>query len=365
MNIIHCYTDLYPGGAAKVLVNMANIMASDGHNVIVLAGDGKLSNTINKEVDYINFDLGLNKNFITAVFSYFKVFFRFLSIIKKNKVELIFNHHRYLSPLFYFIQKLTKIKVVFIAHATSEKLFLNFDFYGNKIWAVSETVKNHFIKKLHVNQNKIEVILNAIEKVDKISVEEINRVKSELKISEKKIITCVAHFRKIKRQEFLIDAFKLSLKNSANIVLILYGFGESEKDLNNKIKKHELSDKVFIISKKYSVAQILSISHLLVLPSSREGLGLSILEGFSIGIPAVGTKGTGMEEIISHGYNGYLFDADSLSSLEFYLDLVLKDDQDYKRLCKNAQFTFDNKFNPKKYKLKLIELLNKETKNLI
>ena len=79
----------------------------------------------------------------------------------------------------------------------------------------------------------------------------------------------------------------------------------------------------------------------------------------------MGTKGTGMEEIISHGYNGYLFDADSLSSLEFYLDLVLKDDPDYKRLCKNAQFTFDNKFNPKKYKLKLIELLNKETKNLI
>ena len=36
-----------------------------------------------------------------------------------------------------------------------------------------------------------------------------------------------------------------------------------------------------------------------------------------------------MEEIISHGYNGYLFDADSLSSLKFYLDLVLKDDQDY------------------------------------
>lgn len=359
MNIIHCYTDLSPGGAAKVLINMANIMALDGHNVTVLAGDGKFSAKIHDEVDYKNLDLGLNKNLITLIFSYIKAFFKFLLITKKNKVELIFNHHRYLSPLFYFIQKLTKIKVVFIAHATSEKLFLNFDFYGDKIWAVSETVKNHFIKKLHVNQNKIEVILNAIEKVDKISVEEINRVKSELKISEKKIISCVAHFRKIKRQEFLIDAFKLSSKDIDNIILILYGFGEDENKLKNKIKKDKILDKVFIISDQYSVNQILNISDLIILTSSREGLAISLIEGMSLGKPVIGTSNTGMQEAITHNKNGYLFESNSIKDLSKYINLTLSDETNYSRLSKNSKDIFEKKFNLIDYRTKLRILLNK------
>ena len=359
MNIIHCYINLSPGGAAKVLINMANIMASDGHNVLILAGDGKLSTTIQDEVDYKNLDLGLNKNLITRIFSYLKAFFKFLSIIKKYKVELIFNHHRFLSPLFYFIQKLTNIKVVFVAHATSEKLFLNFDFYGDKILAVSEKVKNHFIKKLYINQNKIEVILNAIEKVDKISIEEINRLKSELKISEKKIITCVAHFRKIKRQEFLIDAFKLSLKDLDNIILILYGFGENEKKLKNKINKDKILDKVFIISDQYTVDQILNISDLIILASSREGLGISLIEGMSLGKPVIGTYNTGMQEVITHNKNGYLFESSSIKDLSKYINLTLSDETNYSRLSKNSKDIFEKKFNLIDYKTKLRILLNK------
>ena len=62
----------------------------------------------------------------------------------------------------------------------------------------------------------------------------------------------------------------------------------------------------------------LSTVQILVMPSSYEGFGISYLEGMRFGLPAIGARAGGSDEIIRHGKNGYLIrvgDADELAAL--------------------------------------------------
>ncbi len=341
-------------------------MANDNHNVIIISSHGDLKIGINNKINFLNVDFKRDKNLFFQIYYYFYAIFLNFKIIKSEKVDIIFNHHRYLSPIYFLAKLFFKIKVIYVAHATSPKnLFLDSYLFGDKIWAVSKMVRDHFVNEFKIDINNIKIINNTVNKLVEYQAKKNNLLKEKLNLSGKKIITCVAHYRKLKRQDFLIDAFILLARKNKNVNLILYGFGETEFELKSKALKSNFAEKILFIKDEYSVESIINITDIMVLPSQREGLPLSLLEGLSLGKPLIGTRGTGMEEIISHEYNGYLFDSDSITSLTHFLNLSLKNKDNYDRLSNNARFTFETKFNPKKYKFSLLALLKNELKTLL
>ena len=90
----------------------------------------------------------------------------------------------------------------------------------------------------------------------------------------------------------------------------MYGFGETEKDLKSKALKKRFSFRKGIYKDENSLESIINILVLWFLPSQRGRTWSVHIRRFFIK-PLIGTRGTGMEEIISHEYNGYLFDSDS------------------------------------------------------
>ena len=65
------------------------------------------------------------------------------------------------------------------------------------------------------------------------------------------------------------------------------------------------------------VAEHLTRSHVLVVPSSHEGFGIVYLEGMGFGLPAIATTAGGAREIVHHGENGFLVapgDAEALAA---------------------------------------------------
>jgi len=362
INILHTYIDLKPGGACKVMINMANIMSNDGHNVSIISNKGEFQIHIDEKINFTCFNLRRKNNFIIKLIFYLIAFITYFKFIKKNNINIIINHHRYLSPILFLISFFLDFKIIHVAHATSHPMpFLKSKLLGNKIWAVSETVKNHFIKYFKINPIDIDIITNCIDEIKLISNSEINKIKKQENIQEKSIITCVAHYRELKRQDFLIDAFKLVLKSNSNSILILYGFGPTEFILKQKVFQANLVNKVLFIHKKYSVEEIINISDIIVLPSKREGLGLSLLEGLSLGKPIIGTAKTGMQDVITHGYNGFLFSPNSISSLASFINLILSDEKLYKEMSINAKESFIKKYNIKDYKFKLLKKISQLT----
>lgn len=57
-------------------------------------------------------------------------------------------------------------------------------------------------------------------------------------------------------------------------------------------------------------------NHILILPSSFEGLPVSILESFSSGMPVIATRVGGIPDIVFPGINGWLFDSDNFTELD-------------------------------------------------
>ena len=75
------------------------------------------------------------------------------------------------------------------------------------------------------------------------------------------------------------------------------------------------------------IAQTLSNSHLLAVPSSYEGFGIVYLEGMSFGLPAIGATAGGAQEIIQHGHNGFLVEPDDAESLSAHISNLAVDRQ--------------------------------------
>jgi len=64
------------------------------------------------------------------------------------------------------------------------------------------------------------------------------------------------------------------------------------------------------------LGQILRKNHVMVIPSTYEGYGISYLEGMGFGLPAVGTTAGGASEVITHGIDGYLVQPGDAQALQ-------------------------------------------------
>ncbi|HSQ27910.1 MAG TPA: glycosyltransferase family 4 protein [Anaerolineales bacterium] len=90
------------------------------------------------------------------------------------------------------------------------------------------------------------------------------------------------------------------------------------------------------------IAQTLSNSHLLAVPSSYEGFGIVYLEGMSFGLPAIGAKAGGAQEIIRHGYNGFLVEPGDTESFSAHISNLAVDRQKLLEMSLAARRSFES-----------------------
>jgi glycosyltransferase involved in cell wall biosynthesis len=98
--------------------------------------------------------------------------------------------------------------------------------------------------------------------------------------------------------------------------------------------------------------------------SKSEGLPVSIMEAMSFGIPVIATAVGGTPEIVKHGYNGLLLNADSTSkeivnAIKYFYEM---DEEVYRTFCSNAYRTWFENFNAENNYKDFIEKILKEEK---
>jgi glycosyltransferase involved in cell wall biosynthesis len=147
----------------------------------------------------------------------------------------------------------------------------------------------------------------------------------------------------------LIDIFK---KNKKNIAII--GEGPMLDLVKEAAKNHPnirylgYADNTFIIQK-------LKQSRGLIVPSlTYEGQPMTILEAFSTGTPVFASDTKNMDSMITHGYNGFLFQPEKDHTIFDDLDTLDKED-----LYKNARLTYEEKYSPQKNYNYLIDIYEK------
>jgi glycosyltransferase involved in cell wall biosynthesis len=141
------------------------------------------------------------------------------------------------------------------------------------------------------------------------------------------VITFIGRITRDKGIFELLRAFDQAQKNCPNLVLLMVG--PLDDQLHNWPE-----DVLAILQKKLAIKQIgyarlpekfLAISHLLCLPSYREGFGGVVIEAAAMKVPSIGTSIIGLTDAIINNQTGLLVETKSVESLRHAIEKLFKE----------------------------------------
>ena len=206
------------------------------------------------------------------------------------------------------LQKETGVSIPFLKRFQNKLILRSFKKYSEQITfhiAVSSVVKSNLIMLNSKLENKILICINGVDN-KKFYVN-----KSKKMNDAKFIIGCVANFWDLKDQMTLLKSVNVLKTNGIkNLHLKFIGTGKNR----NKCIEYAIKNNIdceFINELKHS--ELLTFYNeldLFVLPSINEAFGCVYLEALACGVPFIGVKNQGIEDVIKKDLkNIQLFEA--------------------------------------------------------
>ena len=157
-----------------------------------------------------------------------------------------------------------------------------------------------------------------------------------------KTILAAGRLTKQKNFIYLLQEFEKFLKIKKDYKLIILGEGEKKSEIQNYIKKNNISDHVYLKGYVKNVFSYMKNSDLFVLSSLWEDPGFVIIEAAFSNLFVISSNcPNGPKEILDNGRGGILFKSNEEGALlnsfiEF--DKLSSDEQFYKKISQNTQF---------------------------
>lgn len=162
------------------------------------------------------------------------------------------------------------------------------------------------------------------------------KLKQDFQISDsEKVIVHISNFRKVKRVPDVIYTFEKILQH-IDAKLILVGDGPELIAVSHFVERLGIRDKVLFLGKQENVADILSISDLLLLPSEKESFGLVLLEAMACEVPVVATNIGGIPEVVVHNETGFLCDVGDIDAFTYYALQILQNNELHQQFAKRG-----------------------------
>lgn len=314
IKVLNVISDTNVGGAGKCLVNFSKYSNKEKFNVkYVVPKNSKLIPLLRKhDASIIEIDGIKDKSFDIKSFS------ALIKIFKEEKPDIVHTHAVFIARI--AAKTYRKCKIVYTRHCVFDvnpkiKKGLGRFVYkkineglSHGIIAVADAAKQN-LTDAGIAPEKVEVILNGVEPLRKYNEEEKIKVKEKYGVSNNEyVVSIIARLEKIKGQEYFIEAARQIIeRKKINARFIIAGTGSEEEALKEKVKSLGLSKNIIFTGFVENIEEILNITDIQVNASyGTEATSLSLLEGMSLGIPAVVTEYGGNPGVIQNEENGYL-----------------------------------------------------------
>ncbi len=313
MKIVHISPDLHTGGAQKFCVDICNELAKNSEDEVVLCSLEKMNEeqmimykNINPNVKFICLDKVTNSP---------KIVWKIFKMLLSQKPDITHTHLRsqFFAALPLILMRKPNIHTIHsVAQKETPKMrrklykFL-YDYFNFTPVAISDMVlrsmKEEYGEKYDI---KIDNGAQALSITNRHK-ETKEFIDSLRKGKDTKIFISIGRLFNVKNQGLLIDAFELLLKKGYDAQLLILGsydvIPEFTKECRSKIKTPE---RIHLLGEKDNVADYLKEADALCFSSLYEGMPITVLEAFSMGVPTVSTPVGGMPDIIKDGKTGYL-----------------------------------------------------------
>ena len=192
-------------------------------------------------------------------------------------------------------------------------------------------IKNDLVSR-GIPSEKLTVVYNGINPQDFHVLGYDEEFAKRLKTSGKKVLGFVGSFYRYEGLDLLVKAFAKLCETRDDLVLLLIGGGETEKELREQADKLSLQGKVIIPGRfpHEEVPRIYSVIDILVYPRYSMRLTelvtpLKPLEAMAMGKPLVASDIGGHRELIRNEFTGLLFQPGDASALAAALLRLLGD----------------------------------------
>ena len=355
LKVMQVSSDTNIGGAGKCILTFLKFFDRDKFDVSVVLPEGSLlkNGCTALGAKVVEIDAMRDKSFdVKAIKELVKVF-------KAEKPDIV---HAHASMSAKIAAKLCGIKVIYTRHSVFEpspKISKGIGKFlsglannstADKIIAVAEAAKDNLLKT-GVDEKKIIVLLNGVEPLDKVSEEERSKIKEKFGVADdEKVISIVARLNPVKGHKYFVEAAQKIKEKGLKVKFLIAGTGEAEESINKQIKELGLEDTVKMLGFLNNVSELMNITDIQANCSfGTEATSLSLLEGMSLGVPAVVTEFGGNPGVIKNGRNGFLVPINDACALAEKIAELVEDEELYKKMQAESLLIYKEKFTAEVY----------------
>jgi len=313
IKVLQLVEDLKRGGAERVIADISLGINKSRYDVSIwcISKGGAIAEELQ--------EMGASLR-ILGISSYFNPFniLRLGRLLRKEKPDIIHTHGYFASVIGRTAAKLINInRTILINHVHSTY----WDYKKRNLWiekflsksthkiiCCSNAVRRFVIDHEHIDPSLSVVIYNGVD-IDKFSCTE-DTILKETTLGfnpAKQVIGTVSSLTAHKGHIYLLKAASKVLEVFPSTQFIFVGDGRKREELEKKAKELNVFSSITFLGTRKDIPNILAAIDIFVLPSSsREGLGISLLEAMAAEKPVVATSIGGIPEVVIDEETGIL-----------------------------------------------------------
>ena len=190
-----------------------------------------------------------------------------------------------------------------VAHAFAERLLMR---GTDRVVVSAESVREFYIKQVHADAAKVDVIYNAVDWSQLESTTAPAATRASLGVpTDVPLSGIIARLTEQKAHRYLFEALAVT-PGLAHLHLLVVGDGHLRDELRSQVERLGLSTRVHFVGARRDLGALLSATDIFVIPSLWEGLPLSMVLAMGAGLPVVATRVAGIPEVVTDGVTGLL-----------------------------------------------------------
>jgi glycosyltransferase involved in cell wall biosynthesis len=342
MHIVFCIASLGPGGAERVLSDLANHYAERGGTVTIItlvSADARPFYPLNPGIQLIQTNKSSKgrPSFFKRCYNISSSLWGLRKTIKRLQPDRVISFIDLMNVRVLLSCLGLRVPVI-VSERTDprhhqfplKKLssWLRLKLYPSAYRVVVQTqaAADYFPKSW--KEERISIIPNAVKKPE---------CTKNLSGGKIKIIITVGRLSAEKNHHDLIGAFAEWSKVYPDLTLKIYGEGPLRSALEKQVNNLSLQGKVHLPGSIPHIQTALLESDLFVFPSRYEGFPNALCEAMALGLPVVASDCSGNREVIREGVDGRLFPVGKTDILSKIVLELMQDTEQCQRLADNAR----------------------------
>ena len=280
-NIMFVSRSTQYGGTEKVILQMCEILSPRVNNIVVCSNG-------NIKPEYLT-DMGVKHYTIPdienkSIKNMLEVLTILSSVVKNENITIVHSNHRMaafyaqLLSIKYDFRKVTTVHGIF----SDKKQLTRLAYLKTNVIACGDVVKKNLVEDYKLSENNIVVIHNAI-RLKEDQPKEIYTQDSTYK-HKVKLIGNIGRLSYEKGQEYYLKAIPSVLQVCKEVHFFIIGDGPDKDKLLRMVDELEIEEYVSFLGYREDMYNIISQLDLIVLSSMTEGLPLTPIEAFSLGV---------------------------------------------------------------------------------